>query len=117
MLGLYDVRLLAHPYLPPTFKCYKEKDILDNQLGSAEDVADLFNKLTKNITYISSDFAFSDVSKDLKDYASTLWNRWKAILWSKYFNHPWAIISVIYAVILLILTVLQSITGFLQITK
>ncbi|CAO2840461.1 unnamed protein product [Amaranthus hypochondriacus] len=36
------------------------------------------------------------------------WNRWKATLNHHYFNNPWASISVVAAVFLLILTVVQT---------
>lgn len=92
----------------------RQKGILNNDFGSDQDAADLFNQFGKNLPSAGSNYIYSGDSNNLNDYASKPWNKWKAILWSNYFNHPWAIISLIAAVILLILTILQAITGFLQ---
>lgn len=89
-----------------------QSGVIENWLGNNEEVANLFSKIFKQIRMKNSSFYYSSVCKELNAYAGTPWNRWKAILKRNYFNHPWAAISVIYAVVLLILTVMQVITGF-----
>lgn len=89
-----------------------QSGVIENWLGNNEEVADLFSKLFKQTRLKGSNFYYSTICKDLNAYAGTPWNRWKAILKHDYFNHPWAAISVIYAIVMLILTVLQVVTGF-----
>ncbi|XP_021737864.1 UPF0481 protein At3g47200-like [Chenopodium quinoa] len=84
--------------------------ILSNHLGSDEDVVNLFNNIGKKVPV--SYEVYSDVSDALNRYASTRRNRWIAILRSKYFNHPWVILSVIAAIILFVLTLLQTVASF-----
>ncbi|XP_021737965.1 UPF0481 protein At3g47200-like [Chenopodium quinoa] len=86
--------------------------IIKHCLGSNEEVANLVNQITKCILIYNPNFYYAGISRDLNAYTAMRWNKWKAILRRNYFNHPWSIISVIYLVFLLILTVLQVYTGF-----
>ncbi|XP_021758169.1 UPF0481 protein At3g47200-like isoform X2 [Chenopodium quinoa] len=79
--------------------------IVCNHLGSDDDAVKLFNNITKNVIERRNNNYF-DVGDALNRYASTRRNRWMAILRSKYFNHPWTIMSVIAAIILFVLTLL-----------
>ncbi|XP_021737830.1 UPF0481 protein At3g47200-like [Chenopodium quinoa] len=85
--------------------------IICNDLGSDDDVVKLFNNIGKNV--IVSWKNYYDVSDDLNRYASTRRHKWMAILRSKYFNHPWTILSVIAAIILFVLTLLQTIAAYI----
>lgn len=89
-----------------------QSGVIENWLGNNEEVANFFCKIFKQTRLRSTNFYYSDICKDLNAYAGTPWNRWKAILKHNYFNHPWAAISVIYAIVILVLTVLQVETGF-----
>ncbi|KAL2924701.1 hypothetical protein RDABS01_007374 [Bienertia sinuspersici] len=89
-----------------------QSGVIENRLGSNKEVADLFGKIFKQTTIKGSNFYYSRICKELNAYASTPWNRWKAILKHDYFNHPWAAISVVYAIVMLILTIIQAVTGF-----
>ncbi|CAO2814002.1 unnamed protein product [Amaranthus hypochondriacus] len=89
-----------------------QNGIIKNLLGSHEEVALMFNRITKNIMLLSPNFYYSGICGDLNEYVGIKWNRWMAILRRDYFNHPWSIISVVYLVFLLILTTLQAYTGF-----
>lgn len=59
------------------------------------------------------DFHYADVVKDLQAFYKSRWHRWKANLKQNYFNTPWASISVIAAVILLLLTVTQTVCSII----
>ncbi|XP_028760100.1 UPF0481 protein At3g47200-like isoform X2 [Neltuma alba] len=50
----------------------------------------------------------ADLCKELNDYYRVPWHKWKATLKQDYFTNPWAIISVIAAIVLLILTIVQT---------
>ncbi|XP_073264437.1 UPF0481 protein At3g47200-like [Populus alba] len=92
-----------------------ENRIIDNWLQSNEEVVKLFYNLNiKNIVW-SDDFLFTGLIKDLNAFCERPWNNWKANLKQDYLNTPWAAISVSGAVILLILTVLQSVCSILQV--
>lgn len=97
---------------PKDVETLVQHGIIQNWLGSNEQVANFFNNIFKQIRLRVDNFYYSHVCRDLNTYASTPWHRWKAILKHDYFNHPWAAISVIYAIVILILTVLQVVSGF-----
>ncbi|XP_021758176.1 UPF0481 protein At3g47200-like [Chenopodium quinoa] len=89
-----------------------QSGVIDNWLGNNEEVANLFSKIFKQTGLKTSKFYYLGICNDLNAYAGTQWNRWRAILKHDYFSHPWAAISVVYAIVMLILTVLQVVTGF-----
>ncbi|XP_034888473.1 uncharacterized protein [Populus alba] len=91
-----------------------ENRIVDNWLSSSEEVVELSNNLQKGNRVRPDTFLFKGLIKDLNAFCERPWNKWKANLEQNYFNTPWAAISVSGAVILLILTVLQSVCSILQ---
>ncbi|KAL9233879.1 hypothetical protein vseg_008815 [Gypsophila vaccaria] len=97
---------------PADVEILVRKGIIENWVGSNEAVANLFNRITKNISLCSSNFYYYEVCSDLSAYANISWHRWRAVLSKDYFSHPWAVISVIYALVILILTLLQALSGF-----
>ncbi|KAK2995247.1 hypothetical protein RJ640_001118 [Escallonia rubra] len=83
-----------------------------------EQVSKLLNNLRKEATTDKTTFYFAKLFEDLDDYSRDYWYQWKAnwFRWKRmlrrdYFSNPWSSISVIAAVILLILTVLQTNTS------
>ncbi|KAL7219960.1 hypothetical protein ACSBR2_012926 [Camellia fascicularis] len=81
--------------------------IIRNLLGDNEVVATMLNKLGNNI--IESYTGYEEVYNNVNEHCRGKWNLWLAILRRKYFNNPWALISFLAAVVLLLLTVLQTI--------
>ncbi|RQO88696.1 hypothetical protein POPTR_003G208700v4 [Populus trichocarpa] len=92
-----------------------ENRIIENWLPSNEEVVQLFYNLNKQNSVRGRFFLFKGLIKDLNAFCEKPWNKWKANLKQNYFNTPWAAISVSGAVILLILTVLQSVCSILQV--
>ncbi|XP_058071969.1 UPF0481 protein At3g47200-like [Magnolia sinica] len=86
----------------------RRSGIVENWLGSDEDVAHLFKMLGREVAISTDGFYLSDVFKDVNLYCRTDWNAWKASLKRDYFNNPWAIISFAAAIILLGLTFIQT---------
>lgn len=82
--------------------------IILNSLGTTEEFADVFNTICKGTTYQVKGFYYTHLCKELNAYYKTPWHRWRATLNHDYFSNPWTIISVIVAVVLLILTVIQT---------
>ncbi|XP_057533979.1 UPF0481 protein At3g47200-like [Amaranthus tricolor] len=88
--------------------------IILNSPGSSEDVYRLFSNISKGTTYSRGSFYYADVCRRLNAYCGTPWNRWKAILRQDYFSNPWSMISTIAAIVLLILTVIQTYCDIIQ---
>ncbi|XP_048495878.2 UPF0481 protein At3g47200-like [Beta vulgaris subsp. vulgaris] len=88
--------------------------IIEHWLGSDDEVATMINRITRNVAITNCEVYYSQVSRDLHAHVTTRWNKWRAILKTDYFNHPWSTLSVVYLVVLLVLTVLQVYTGFTQ---
>ncbi|KAJ0099887.1 hypothetical protein Patl1_21175 [Pistacia atlantica] len=79
----------------------KDEEILI-QNGVIEDY--IWESFTK-----TASFYYTDLVDQLNAYCRTPWNKWRAALKQNYFNSPWASISVIGAVILLVLTFIQAV--------
>ncbi|KAI8011363.1 UPF0481 protein [Camellia lanceoleosa] len=78
-----------------------------NLLGDNEVVVAMINKLGNNI--IVSYVGYEEVYNKVNDHYRGKCNLWLVILRRKYFNNPWALISFLAAVVLLLLTMLQTI--------
>ncbi|KAL1824273.1 hypothetical protein DCAR_0312330 [Daucus carota subsp. sativus] len=85
--------------------------IIEHWLGSDHEVAELFNKLCQEVVFDINDSYHSRLSAEINKYHDHRWNAWQATLKHNYFNNPWAIISFVAAVVLLILTFAQTIYG------
>lgn len=83
--------------------------IIENWLGDNIAVANLFNNLLINTTLSRENFYFAGISEDLNNYCEIPWHSWSAILRRDYFSSPWRGASTIAAVILLLLTLIQTI--------
>jgi len=92
-----------------------ENRIIDNWLLPNEGVVKLFRNLNRGNFVSRNDFLFEGLIKDLNAFCERPWNKWKATLKQNYFNTPWAAVSVSGAVILLILTVIQSVCSILEV--
>ncbi|GAB4827575.1 hypothetical protein Ancab_034457 [Ancistrocladus abbreviatus] len=101
---------------PRDIKILIENGIVAHSLGNNEDVSDLFRNLTKQITISGSDFYYSDLCQQLHGYCNSTWHKNKALLRPKYFSHPWVVLS-ISVILLLILLVIQSMTGVISIIQ
>ncbi|PON32536.1 hypothetical protein PanWU01x14_360440 [Parasponia andersonii] len=88
--------------------------IFENHLGDCSEVATLINKLGDGVVYHG--FYFAKFSEELSVYCRTSWHKWKANLKQKYFNTPWTIVSVIAAVVLILLTVIQTVCSIISVT-
>ncbi|KAI9398669.1 hypothetical protein POPTR_003G209832v4 [Populus trichocarpa] len=92
-----------------------ENRIIENWLLSNEEVVKLFYNLNIRNLVSPDGFLFKGLIKDLNAFCERPWNKWKATLKQNYFNTPWAAISASGAVILLILTVVQSVCSILEV--
>ncbi|PPS08856.1 hypothetical protein GOBAR_AA11789 [Gossypium barbadense] len=90
--------------------------VIDNWLGDDEAVALMFNKLRDSI-YMSEDFYYAEIFGRVNEHCQRKWNKWKAALKKNYFNTPWSLISFLAALVLLLLTLLQTIFSVLSYVK
>ena len=93
-----DVDLLGH------------KGILFNGLGDSNTVTSMINNLNRGIIWRKFNSNFNQLGKDLNEYYEEPWHRWKAILRNQYFSTPWRTASTIAAIILLVLTLIQTVS-------
>ncbi|GKV51240.1 hypothetical protein SLEP1_g57907 [Rubroshorea leprosula] len=100
-----DVELLRHSGI-----------IVNNGLGDDEVVATTFNRLCDSIVFSGKNF-YSEIFINVGNYCDRKWNLWMANLKHKYFNTPWALISFLAAVSLLMLAAVQTIYSHLSYYK
>ncbi|MQM15321.1 hypothetical protein Taro_048263 [Colocasia esculenta] len=87
------------------------RGIIEHWLGNDEEVADLFNRLCQEVVFDINDSYLSTLSGQVNRYYNQRWNSWRASLKHNYFSNPWAIISLVAAMVLLLLTFVQSFYG------
>ncbi|CAL0311560.1 unnamed protein product [Lupinus luteus] len=82
--------------------------IIEHWLGNDAEVAELFNRLCREVVFDINDSYFCPLSEVVNRYYNHRWSTWCASLRHNYFNNPWAIISSIAAVVLLLFTLAQT---------
>ncbi|XP_010520649.2 PREDICTED: UPF0481 protein At3g47200-like [Tarenaya hassleriana] len=95
-----DVELLVH------------RGILRNNIGNGQNVSKMFENITKEIL-IGGTYYYETLSDNLQAYCRSPWNKWKATLRRDYFRNPWSIASVLAAITLLLLTLIQVVCSIL----
>ncbi|KAM7487936.1 hypothetical protein LguiB_025420 [Lonicera macranthoides] len=80
-------------------------------------LAQLFNRLGNGVGYSSVNSYYSGIYRGLNQHRNKLWNRVMARLWHNYLYSPWAVASTIAAVMLLLLTITQTIAAVLSLSK
>ncbi|XVF57178.1 hypothetical protein PTKIN_Ptkin06aG0183000 [Pterospermum kingtungense] len=93
--------------------------IIDNRLGTKEDVANMFNKLNDYVYLSTANFYYTDLFLDVHEHCNRPWNTWKVKLRQTYFHTPWdwVLISIFAASILLLLSFLQTLYSVLSYYK
>ncbi|XP_012465911.1 UPF0481 protein At3g47200 isoform X2 [Gossypium raimondii] len=86
----------------------RKSGIIDNLLGNDEAVTQMFNKLGNFIHYSPESFYYNEIANQVNDHCKKKWNIWKAKLKKDYFHTPWSPISFLAALVLLLLTILQT---------
>ncbi|KAI6679901.1 hypothetical protein NL676_033782 [Syzygium grande] len=101
------IGLLVHS--PEDVDMLVEEGIIRISTWDSKEVFGLIKSLAKGTRFVPEDFYFSGLCAELNEYYRIPWHRWKATLKRDYFNSPWSIISVIAAVVLLLLTLVQTV--------
>ncbi|GMY04916.1 UPF0481 protein At3g47200-like [Fagus crenata] len=92
-----------------------DKGIVVNSLGDSEAVTTMINRLNRGISRRDMNSNFNRLCKDLNEYYEKPWHKWQAILRHQYFSTPWRMASTIAAIILLVLTLIQTVFSILQV--
>ena len=93
--------------IPEDVQLLVEKGIIENWLGDTQKISTLLHDLGTGMKV--DDWYYAPLCKRLTEYSIVSWRRWMVILKQDYFNTPWAFMSVAAAVILLGLTVVQTV--------
>ncbi|XP_027079961.1 UPF0481 protein At3g47200-like isoform X1 [Coffea eugenioides] len=88
-------------------------EILHNALGSDKALAQLINSLSKDVV-LDRDSSLNKVHVAINSYCKTKPHKWRASLIQTYFRNPWASVSVMAAIVLFALTIVQALYGALQ---
>uniref|UniRef100_A0A804IJX5 Uncharacterized protein n=1 Tax=Musa acuminata subsp. malaccensis TaxID=214687 RepID=A0A804IJX5_MUSAM len=92
----------------------QQHGIILSGLGDGKQVANLFNKLCKEVTLDYDKSYVSGIYKDVNEHWTNQCNQWRARLNHDYFSNPWAVISVFAAILLFVLTITQTIYSALS---
>ncbi|CAN6248606.1 unnamed protein product [Urochloa humidicola] len=82
--------------------------VLWNGLGSDKAVAKMFNRLASEAV-LDRRSRLHDVHRAVNAYRATRWNQWRASLLQNHLGNPWAIVSLVVAFVLLVLTIVQTV--------
>ena len=91
-----------------------DKGIVVNSLGDNNVVTSIINNLNRGIFRGDMNRNYCDLCKALNAFYEERWHRWKALLRHQYFSSPWRSASTIAAIILLVLTLIQTILSIIK---
>ncbi|KAF8042230.1 hypothetical protein BT93_A0758 [Corymbia citriodora subsp. variegata] len=89
------------------------RGIIQNDFGSDKAVAELFNSLCTEVT-LPSNSSLEFVQRKICLHCELPWNRWRANLNRTYFKNPWTILSLVAAIFLFVLTIIQAVFAVLS---
>ncbi|KAL5175423.1 UPF0481 protein [Glycine soja] len=91
-----------------------QKGVLVNWLGDSDSVADIFNGLWKNVTHINFSSHYIELSQKLNAFCRNPCHKLKSTLRRDYCKTPWQIAVSIAGIVLLVLSLVQSVCSVLQ---
>jgi hypothetical protein len=91
-----------------------QKRILVNVSGDSNTVATLVNNLNKHASVLNTNFDYCRLCEDLNAFYEDPWHSRKATLRRDYFSNPWRTTASIAAIILLVLTFIQTICSIIS---
>ncbi|XP_050364074.1 UPF0481 protein At3g47200-like [Argentina anserina] len=94
-----------------------EYDIFENKLGDFKKGCTMIKNLGDRVNIVASKFYYADLCEELNKHCSRSWHIWKANLKHDYLNTPWSTLSVIAAVVLLILTLIQTVCSIIGVRQ
>ncbi|RDX76995.1 UPF0481 protein, partial [Mucuna pruriens] len=91
---------------PDDVKELRSAGVLQNMLGSDEEVANLFNTISSDLVHDTE--MYSHVRSKIEKHYKNKWKTWLALAFHTYFSNPWAIIAFLAALVVLLLTFVQT---------
>ncbi|KAI9111173.1 hypothetical protein K1719_017784 [Acacia pycnantha] len=88
-----------------------EKGIIQNIMGKNDAVASMTERLGWNTTYTNFDEGYIILFEALNKFCDSSYHKYKAIFKQQYWSTPWRIASFLGAILLLLLTLTQTITS------
>ncbi|KAH7837209.1 hypothetical protein Vadar_011083 [Vaccinium darrowii] len=88
------------------FSC--DREIMENFIGTEKEVVQFFDNLGKEVVCDFANNYLSKVAEDVNEYRRSGWHVQWARFKHTYFNPPWAFISALAALTLLLLTMIQA---------
>ncbi|KAG9134613.1 hypothetical protein Leryth_000947 [Lithospermum erythrorhizon] len=86
-----------------------ECNIFENYFGTEAEVANFINNLGKEVTFDLASCYLGKLFREVNEYYGSTWNiNWASFKFT-YFNTPWSFISAVAALVLLVLTILQTV--------
>ncbi|KAK4566664.1 hypothetical protein RGQ29_002791 [Quercus rubra] len=85
-----------------------KKKILVNCIGDHNAAMSMINNLNNGIECLTLREDYIDLYKKLHSFYENPWNKWKATLKRQYFDTPWRAASTVAAIVLLVLTLIQT---------
>ncbi|XP_019235710.1 PREDICTED: UPF0481 protein At3g47200-like [Nicotiana attenuata] len=95
----------------------RQNGIILNEIGHDKQVATIFNKLTQGVIISTNDFYCSEECSKIIQHYENPWYQMMAKLRHNYFQSPWAGASTVAAIVLLLLTVMQTVLSFISALK
>ncbi|KAJ8500971.1 hypothetical protein OPV22_011523 [Ensete ventricosum] len=95
----------------------RQHKVIENGLGSDEDVSVIFNKLCKEVIMDFQCCYLSGLVQAVRKHCDNQCNRCWASLNHNYLTSPWASISVFAAILLFLLTIIQAVFSVLSYIK
>lgn len=89
----------------------RERGILICYLSS-EEIQSFFRMLYSDADVVY--YTYAELSGDVNSYCQSHWPRWRVTLLTDYFNNPWSIVSFVAAILLLLLSFLQTLFSILS---
>ncbi|KAK9156412.1 hypothetical protein Sjap_003892 [Stephania japonica] len=87
--------------------------VIQHSLGSDVELADLINKMCREVNRDSENESYLHLlASDVNEYCNKNWNKWRAELVHNYFGSPWALISLVSAVLFFVLAVAQTLMDY-----
>ena len=91
-----------------------ENGILANYLSDSDAATTAFKGLNNNLVWGLMNPDYVKTCEDLNAFYKKSWHRWKATLRDQYFSTPWRTASTIAAIILLVLTFIQTVCSIIK---
>ncbi|XP_030937333.1 UPF0481 protein At3g47200-like isoform X3 [Quercus lobata] len=91
-----------------------KKKILVNYLGDNNAVMSMINNLNKGIVSETVRDDYRNLYGELNRFYEKSWHRWEATLKSEYFSTPWRFASTVAAIVLLLLTFMQTASSMID---